>query len=72
MRDPKRIDRMLAKLAEAWKLHPDLRLGQLIANLASDPETGAVSSGSIFQREDDKMEQDIDGWLAWSKGEVER
>ena len=33
MRDPKRIDTILARLGEVWKKYPDLRLGQLIANL---------------------------------------
>lgn len=32
MRDPARIDKILAQLANLWKQHPDLRLGQLIAN----------------------------------------
>lgn len=30
-RDPARIDPMLDKIREAWKLYPDMRLGQLIA-----------------------------------------
>lgn len=30
MRDPNRIDPLLAKLGEAWKKHPDLRFGQFI------------------------------------------
>jgi hypothetical protein len=33
MRDPERIDRILAKLGKAWHAAPDLRLGQLIYNL---------------------------------------
>ena len=32
MRDPERIDKILAQLADLWKKYPDLRLGQLIAN----------------------------------------
>lgn len=32
MRDPARIDRILAALRAAWVEHPDLRLGQLIVN----------------------------------------
>jgi uncharacterized protein YihD (DUF1040 family) len=36
MRDPSRIDPMLATLREAWLLHPDMRLGQLICNLIRD------------------------------------
>ena len=37
MRDPNRIDRLLAKLAEVWKKYPQLRLGQLILNVINDP-----------------------------------
>jgi hypothetical protein len=32
MRDPARIDGELARLRAVWIRHPDLRLGQLIAN----------------------------------------
>jgi hypothetical protein len=34
MRDPDRIDPLLAQLAELWRLSPDLRLGQLLSNAA--------------------------------------
>ena len=32
MRDPNRIDPLLEKLGEAWKLHPDLRFGQFASH----------------------------------------
>ena len=32
MRDPKRIDPLLAKLGEAWKKYPDQRFGQFMSN----------------------------------------
>lgn len=32
MRDPARIDEILAALERAWKANPDLRLTQLIGN----------------------------------------
>lgn len=32
MRDPKRIDKILAKVREVWKTYPDLRLLQLLHN----------------------------------------
>lgn len=35
MRDPARIDRMIDKLTEVWKSHPDWRLSQLVHNVAS-------------------------------------
>lgn len=31
MRDPKRIEPFLAKLAELWNNHPDMRFNQLIS-----------------------------------------
>lgn len=37
MRDPERIDKILAMLGEVWHKNPDLRLGQLIYNVFSDP-----------------------------------
>jgi hypothetical protein len=35
MRDPARIERILALLGELWKLNPELRLGQLVAVVTS-------------------------------------
>lgn len=35
MRDPARIDPLLARLAETWKRYPDLRLGQLVCNVGA-------------------------------------
>ena len=37
MRDINRIDPLLAKLGELWKLYPDMRFGQLIINLLDNP-----------------------------------
>jgi len=52
---------------QLWHTYPDLRLGQLVDNLAMDHE-GSVSCGSIFNIEDDKMERTIDQVLekGWS------
>ncbi len=58
MRDPRRIRRMLAKLAAAWERSPDLRLGQLIDNL------NTWEAGDLFTIEDERMEAVIDAWLA--------
>lgn len=33
MRDRKRIEPFLAELGELWEKYPDLRFGQLVANL---------------------------------------
>lgn len=34
MRDPKRIDVLLKLLEAYWKKYPDLRLGQIVGNIA--------------------------------------
>lgn len=45
--DPNRIDPVLTKLAEVWKRHPHLRLGQLLFNCAG--------TGTVFNLEDGKL-----------------
>lgn len=53
MRDPKRIDRFCAKLAELWHMVPDWRFGQLISNVL-----GAYvdkTKRDIFFPEDDEI-----------------
>ena len=47
MRDINRIDTITTKLAAIWKLYPDLRLGQLLLNVARDPQ--------LYYLEDDKL-----------------
>lgn len=38
MRDPDRIDEFLTAVANLWRRYPDLRFGQLVANvLPGDP-----------------------------------
>jgi hypothetical protein len=64
VRDPERIDRILAALRLAWRNHPDMRLGQLYVNL-----TGTVSG--VWNFEDDALEGRLDEFLATGKfGEV--
>lgn len=36
MRDPERIPKILKEIEKIWKEHPDLRLGQLIANVVDE------------------------------------
>lgn len=55
-RDPARIARIADKLTRAWALYPDLRLGQLVANLA-----GALD---VFSVEDELLEAALDEFLA--------
>ena len=47
MRDPNRIDKVLAALGDVWKQYPDLRLGQLLTNVYQDP--------TIYFIEDDQL-----------------
>ena len=48
MRDPKRIDELLAEVSRVWKQYPDMRLGQLLIVAANEEH-------DIFNVEDDKM-----------------
>ncbi len=52
-RDPKRIDRMCAKIANLWGKYPQLRLGQLLVNVDKRFETNP------FFIEDDEAEAAI-------------
>lgn len=59
-RDPKRIELTIKKLEEAWKLYPDMRLGQLIAVCAG--------TDNIFGIEDDIMLERIQAYINNMKG----
>jgi uncharacterized protein YihD (DUF1040 family) len=48
MRDPNRIDKVLNTIKFFWKKNPDLRLAQMILNLAGDNE-------DIFFMEEDEL-----------------
>ena len=58
MRDPNRIDPIIEKLTEVWKLHPDWRLCQVLANIAV--LTGWKQS-DLFHFEDDELLKGIEG-----------
>ena len=60
MRDPKRIDRVLGKLGEAWHKNPQLRLGQLVVNL---PRFNGDCRTELFFIEDDVLEGMIDNLI---------
>lgn len=36
MRDPKRIPKILKAIEKVWEKYPDMRLGQLIANVVDE------------------------------------
>lgn len=57
MRNPSRIDDVLAALRDAWVESPDLRLGQLIVNAVrpSDP------CPEIFYMEDEALLRGLNG-----------
>lgn len=61
MRDPNRIFRITALLAQAWAKVPDQRLGQLLENLLrfsdvyEDPDT--------WNTEDDKWEELLEHFI---------
>lgn len=59
MRDPARIPAILALLRTAWEESPDMRLGQLVVNVAgtNDP----------FNVEDDVFLDELREWLETSK-----
>lgn len=67
MRDPNRIDGILATLAESWKANPDMRLGQLIT--IGTRHGHGVDAGT-FYIEDDKLERGLREQLYYAKPEL--
>ena len=55
MRDPARIDEILADLAAVWRKSPDLRLGQLLVNLVRPDEP----TPAVFNIEDTQLHKRI-------------
>lgn len=60
MRDPARIDRVIEKLRDLWKLQPDMRLGQLLVNVIRPSQP----CPQIFYAEDTDTEQKLTQYLA--------
>lgn len=48
-RRPERIDPMLKELSEAWKLYPDLRLGQLLSICAKKTDLFSVEDDDLLE-----------------------
>lgn len=65
MRDPARIDRILAKLADYWKRHPDLRLCQLVHNLG-DWSRRPNRGPDVFYVEDEALEKALEEFERWA------
>ena len=63
MRDPQRIDKILAMFKALWASYPDMRFCQLVSNI-----TAYISDNpDIFYLEDDKFEDKLkeilqNGW----------
>lgn len=52
VRDPKRIEKVLAAVRAAWYENPDLRLTQLLFNHAAGP---GETAGRFYNTEDDDL-----------------
>lgn len=52
MRDPERIERVLALIRKYWHQNPDMRLTQIIVNHIHPP----TLAPDVFHYEDDKLE----------------
>ena len=57
MRDPKRIDSILNRIKRIWNKYPDLRLGQLIANVISDDSI-------LYMLEDEEMIRSLEDFYS--------
>ena len=57
MRDPDRIDRILALVRKNWKRYPDLRFMQLVQHLYAGLNPGI--SEDWFYTEDDRLEEKL-------------
>lgn len=54
MRDPNRIPKILVLLKKVWEKYPDLRLGQLVENIARD-----MGWNDAFYVSDDDLEKEL-------------
>lgn len=50
MRNPERIDKVLAAISEVWKRYPDLRFGQLISNVFSEPTLYFIEDDELIEK----------------------
>lgn len=58
MRDPERIQEVLALVERMWRLYPDWRLGQLLENVATWAEQ------PLWELEEDALVAEIERHLA--------
>ena len=57
MRNPNRIKPTLDLIEEIWQKYPDMRLGQLIENMATK------AGGDVWTMEDTELQQTLSKWL---------
>ena len=50
MRDPKRIDAVIEQLRTVWKCAPELRLGQMLLNVFSEPNLYYVEDQALIDK----------------------
>lgn len=67
-RDPKRIDRMIKLLREVWSHSPDLRLTQLVINVADKQH----DCGPVFYVEDTEIEKKLDAMISKRKEHLDK
>ena len=59
MRDPNRIDKVLAEIGVEWKKCPDLRLGQILDNsLAPDQDIFLIEDEFLIKKVQDLMKEE--------------
>lgn len=56
MRDINRIDPMLKRIGEIWKMYPDLRFGQLIENVSLE------YNSALYYTEDEDLMRKLEGF----------
>ena len=67
MRNPERIDRYMNLLTQVWKEFPDLRFGQLLANMLGFVQQEAQKD--IFFIEDEEFFATFTKWYKEMKGD---
>jgi uncharacterized protein YihD (DUF1040 family) len=60
MRNPERIPEILEKMRQVWEASPDMRLGQLLINVAG-------REANLWNLEDDVLLDDLVEWVDTSK-----
>ena len=70
MREPERIERILDKVTTVWRNNPNLRLCQLLSDVAV--ATGEMIDRDPFYVEDNSLEIQLDKWISCVQMEVSK